>query len=155
MSSTRHSHLTTAQAIINDRQCRRHLPEPWQYPRPVACDPLLHAKEIPTQPFSLTPLTVMYLSKAIHWYELITRARRAYAHRPVQGAEGQFTHFYPGTLHAIDFECAPGTPVLSLAGGVVKEVRQSNTAGGIHARGLFDWNSVSSARVTSTAYSTE
>lgn len=53
-----------------------------------------------------------------------------------------FTHFYPGTHHALDFECPEGTPVVAMAGGVVKEVRQSNTAGGIHARGLFDWNSV-------------
>lgn len=32
--------------------------------------------------------------------------------------------------------------MLAMASGVVKEVRQSKTAGGIHARGLFDWNSV-------------
>lgn len=59
-----------------------------------------------------------------------------------QGAGGSFTHFYPGTHHAIDLECPEGTPVLAMASGVVKEVRQTNTAGGIHARGLFDWNSV-------------
>ncbi|CAM9221204.1 unnamed protein product, partial [Laminaria digitata] len=60
-----------------------------------------------------------------------------------QGVGGNFTHFYSGTLHAIDFECPEGTPVLAVAGGTVKEVRQSNTAGGVHARGLFEWNSVS------------
>lgn len=59
-----------------------------------------------------------------------------------QGAGGSFTHFYPGTHHAVDLECPEGTPVLAMASGVVKEVRQSNTAGGVHARGLFDWNSV-------------
>lgn len=59
-----------------------------------------------------------------------------------QGVGGNFTHFYSGTLHAIDFECPEGTPVLAVAGGTVKEVRQSNTAGGVHARGLFEWNSV-------------
>lgn len=59
-----------------------------------------------------------------------------------QGVGGSFTHFYPGTHHALDFECPEGTSVLALANGTVKEVRQSNTAGGIHARGLFDWNSV-------------
>ncbi|CAM9611397.1 unnamed protein product [Choristocarpus tenellus] len=60
-----------------------------------------------------------------------------------QGVGGCFTHFYPGTLHALDFECPVGTPVLALAAGVVREVRQAVTAGGIHAQGLFDWNSVS------------
>lgn len=59
-----------------------------------------------------------------------------------QGVGGTFTHFYPGTHHALDFECPEGTSVLALADGTVREVRQSNTAGGIHARGLFDWNSV-------------
>ncbi|CAM9770830.1 unnamed protein product, partial [Ascophyllum nodosum] len=59
-----------------------------------------------------------------------------------QGVGGRFTHFYPGTHHALDFECPKGTPVLSLSSGVVKQVRQTNRAGGIHARGLFDWNSV-------------
>lgn len=59
-----------------------------------------------------------------------------------KGVGGRFTHFYPGTLHALDLECPKGTPVLSLASGIVKEVRQSNAAGGIHTRGLFDWNSV-------------
>lgn len=59
-----------------------------------------------------------------------------------QGVGGNFTHFYSGTLHAIDFECPEGTPVLAMAGGTVKEVRQSNTSGGVHARELFKWNSV-------------
>lgn len=67
-----------------------------------------------------------------------------------QAIGGRFTHFYPGTLHAVDFECPKGTPVLSLASGVVKEVRQSNAAGGIHARGLFDWNSVSVVQFAAT-----
>ncbi|CAM9163485.1 unnamed protein product [Hapterophycus canaliculatus] len=59
-----------------------------------------------------------------------------------QGVGGCFTHFYPGTHHALDFECPEGTPVQALASGTVKEVRQSTTAGGIHAKGLFKWNSV-------------
>ncbi|CAN0227074.1 unnamed protein product, partial [Ectocarpus fasciculatus] len=59
-----------------------------------------------------------------------------------QGVGGSFTHFFPGTHHALDFECPEGTPILSLASGTVKEVRQSETAGGVHARGLFHWNSV-------------
>lgn len=33
--------------------------------------------------------------------------------------------------------------MLAMASGTVKEVRQSITAGGVHARGLFEWNSVS------------
>lgn len=71
---------------------------------------------------------------------------RSLPHRDLslnQGMGGQFTHFYPGTLHAIDLECPVGTPVLSLASGIVREIRQSHAAGGIHARGLFSWNSVS------------
>ncbi|CAM9668353.1 unnamed protein product [Discosporangium mesarthrocarpum] len=59
-----------------------------------------------------------------------------------QGMGGRFTHFYPGTQHAVDFECPVGTPVLALAAGVVRETRQSATAGGIDVRGLFEWNSV-------------
>ncbi|CAM9665567.1 unnamed protein product [Scytosiphon promiscuus] len=59
-----------------------------------------------------------------------------------QGVGGCFTHFYPGTHHALDFECAEGTQVQALASGTVKEIRQSTTAGGIHAKGLFEWNSI-------------
>ena len=41
-----------------------------------------------------------------------------------QGAGGQFTHFYPGTLHAVDFACPVGTPVLAVGAGTVTAVRQ-------------------------------
>lgn len=59
-----------------------------------------------------------------------------------QGMGGHFTHFYAGTLHAVDFECPVGTPVVAIADGQVVDVSQENTVGGIHARNLFLWNSV-------------
>ena len=35
-----------------------------------------------------------------------------------------------------------GTPVLALADGTVKEVRDSESASGIHVSNLFKWNSI-------------
>ena len=59
-----------------------------------------------------------------------------------QGHCGKFTHFFPGTLHAVDFQCTVGTPVVAVGDGIVVAVRQSSTARGIHAQNLFKWNSV-------------
>jgi murein DD-endopeptidase MepM/ murein hydrolase activator NlpD len=59
-----------------------------------------------------------------------------------QGFGGAFTHFYPGTQHAIDFECAVGTLVLAVGAGVVTETSEDNTETGIHVHNLFKWNSV-------------
>ena len=59
-----------------------------------------------------------------------------------QGFGGCFTHFYPGTQHAIDFECAVGTEVLAVGSGVVLEARDSNKESGIDVANLFRWNSV-------------
>ena len=59
-----------------------------------------------------------------------------------QGFGGAFTHFYPGTQHAIDFECPVGTEVLALGPGVVTEISDGNTVTGIHVHNLFKWNSV-------------
>lgn len=59
-----------------------------------------------------------------------------------QGFGGEFTHFYPGTYHAVDFECPVGTPVLAIGDGTVVEVVQDNKATGHHVANLFAWNSV-------------
>eukprot|EP00053_Salpingoeca_punica_P018982 m.189130 g.189130 ORF g.189130 m.189130 type:complete len:486 (-) comp17544_c1_seq5:937-2394(-) len=59
-----------------------------------------------------------------------------------QGECGCFTHFYPGTLHAIDLACAVGTPVLALGDGEVVQVTDTNTVSGIHVYNLFRWNSI-------------
>lgn len=60
-----------------------------------------------------------------------------------QGCGGAFTHFYRGTLHAVDLECPLGTPVLAVGDGEVVEVQQDHAVGGVHAKNLFLWNSVS------------
>eukprot|EP00050_Salpingoeca_kvevrii_P013461 m.28718 g.28718 ORF g.28718 m.28718 type:complete len:343 (-) comp5007_c0_seq1:49-1077(-) len=59
-----------------------------------------------------------------------------------QGFGGHFTHFYPGTLHAVDLECPVGTPVVAVADGTVVEVRSQTSVSGIEATNLFSWNSV-------------
>lgn len=59
-----------------------------------------------------------------------------------QGAGGHFTHFFPGTQDALDFWCAVGTPVLSLAAGRVVQVKMEHSCSGVHVRRLFEWNSL-------------
>ena len=59
-----------------------------------------------------------------------------------QGHCGKFTHFYPGTVHAVDFQCPVGTPVVAVGDGRVVDVRKTSTASGIHAANLFRWNSI-------------
>jgi hypothetical protein len=59
-----------------------------------------------------------------------------------QGVCGAFTHFFPGTLHALDFECPVGTPVLSIFDGEVVNIEDSNVVSGIHVSNLHKWNSV-------------
>ncbi|GAB5357540.1 hypothetical protein AAMO2058_000383100 [Amorphochlora amoebiformis] len=60
-----------------------------------------------------------------------------------QGVGGRFTHFYPATHHAIDFECPVGTPVFAIASGTVREIEDTRKAGGIHVSALYAWNSIS------------
>jgi murein DD-endopeptidase MepM/ murein hydrolase activator NlpD len=67
-----------------------------------------------------------------------------------QGVDGAFTHFFAGTHHAVDFRCAVGTPVLSVAAGTVAEVRDAHACGGVHVRNLFRWNSVTVAHADGT-----
>eukprot|EP00948_MAST-09A_sp_MAST-9A-sp1_P003165 g3165.t1 len=59
-----------------------------------------------------------------------------------QGSCGLFTHFFPQTCYAVDFECPVGTPILAVGNGVVVAIRDSETVGGIHAKNLYKWNSI-------------
>jgi hypothetical protein len=59
-----------------------------------------------------------------------------------QSENGTLTHFFSGNLHAIDFACAIGTPLLAVADGTVVEARDSNTLTGVAVSNLFEWNSV-------------
>lgn len=59
-----------------------------------------------------------------------------------QGFGGHFTHFYPGTYHAVDFECPVGTPVIAVGDGEIIEVQEENELSGVHVDNLFKWNSV-------------
>ncbi len=59
-----------------------------------------------------------------------------------QGACGCFTHFFPGTQHAVDLECAVGTPIVAVGDGEIVDVHDVNCVGGIHVANLFKWNSI-------------
>lgn len=59
-----------------------------------------------------------------------------------QGVEGQLTHYFSGNLHAIDFRCDVGTPLLAVEDGEVVEVKDGNTLTGISALNMFRWNSI-------------
>ena len=59
-----------------------------------------------------------------------------------QGAGGHFTHGFAETLHALDLQCAVGTPVLAVGDGVVRSLEQGRLGGGIHVASLFKWNSL-------------
>lgn len=59
-----------------------------------------------------------------------------------QGEDGELTHFFSGNLHAIDFRCPVGTPLLAVAAGFVVEAKDENTLTGIAVTNLFQWNSI-------------
>lgn len=59
-----------------------------------------------------------------------------------QGVGGQLTHFFSGNLHAIDFRCPVGTPLLAAGDGVVVEAKDENTLTGIAVSNLFEWNAI-------------
>jgi hypothetical protein len=59
-----------------------------------------------------------------------------------QGENGHLTHFFSGNLHAVDFRCPVGTPLLAVADGVVVNTRAGNSLTGIAVSNLFKWNSI-------------
>lgn len=59
-----------------------------------------------------------------------------------QSEGGYLTHFFSGNLHAIDFSCEIGTPLLAVANGTIVEVQDTNTLTGIAVSNLFTWNSI-------------
>jgi hypothetical protein len=59
-----------------------------------------------------------------------------------QSEGGKLTHFFKGNLHAIDFRCEVGTPVLAVGNGIVLHACDSNTLTGIATSNLFTWNSI-------------
>jgi hypothetical protein len=63
-------------------------------------------------------------------------------YRCTQGESGHLTHFFAGNLHAIDFSCPVGTPLLAVGDGVVVECKDSNSLTGIAVSNLFEWNSI-------------
>jgi len=59
-----------------------------------------------------------------------------------QGECGHLTHFFSGNLHAIDFRCPIGTPLLAVGNGIVVGSSTSNALTGIAVTNLFRWNSI-------------
>eukprot|EP01090_Pellita_catalonica_P003181 TRINITY_DN12824_c0_g1_i3.p1 TRINITY_DN12824_c0_g1~~TRINITY_DN12824_c0_g1_i3.p1 ORF type:complete len:333 (+),score=36.46 TRINITY_DN12824_c0_g1_i3:110-1108(+) len=59
-----------------------------------------------------------------------------------QGIGGKFTHFQSGTFHAYDLQAPIGTEVLAIGAGTIVDVKDSNSASGIHVGNLFEWNSI-------------
>lgn len=59
-----------------------------------------------------------------------------------QGEGGQLTHFFSGNLHAIDFQCPVGTPLLAAGSGVVMEAKDEHRLTGVAVSNLFEWNSI-------------
>jgi Peptidase family M23 len=59
-----------------------------------------------------------------------------------QGVGGHLTHFFSGNLHAIDFRCPVGTPLVAACDGVVVDVTVRHGLTGIAVSNLFRWNSI-------------
>ena len=59
-----------------------------------------------------------------------------------QGEGGQLTHFFSGNLHAIDFQCPVGTPLLAVGSGVVVEAKDNHCLTGVAVSNLYEWNSI-------------
>ena len=60
-----------------------------------------------------------------------------------QGCGGMLTHYFAESYHAFDLRCDVGTPLLSMADGVVSELVDTATASGIHCDNLLRWNAIS------------
>ncbi len=59
-----------------------------------------------------------------------------------QGVHGQLTHYFLGNLHAVDFRCEVGTPLVAVEDGEIVQVNDGNTLTGICASNMFQWNSI-------------
>eukprot|EP00977_Amphora_coffeiformis_P020661 scaffold8374_cov175-Amphora_coffeaeformis.AAC.100 len=59
-----------------------------------------------------------------------------------QGEGGQLTHFFSGNLHAIDFRCPEGTPLLAAGDGTVVEAKDEHRLTGVAVLNLYEWNSI-------------
>lgn len=59
-----------------------------------------------------------------------------------QGEGGQLTHFFSGNLHAIDFQCPVGTPLLAVGNGVVVEANDNHRLTGVAVSNLYEWNAI-------------
>jgi murein DD-endopeptidase MepM/ murein hydrolase activator NlpD len=60
-----------------------------------------------------------------------------------QGVGGTLTHFFRGNYHAVDFQCAIGTPLLAVGNGTVLAVQDCHTnVSGIGTYNLYQWNSI-------------
>lgn len=59
-----------------------------------------------------------------------------------QGEGGQLTHFFSGNLHAIDFRCPVGTPLLAVGDGLVVEAKDDHRLSGVAVSNLFEWNAI-------------
>ena len=59
-----------------------------------------------------------------------------------QGEGGTLTHFFSGNLHAVDFRCDVGTPLVAVGHGTVIESNDANKLSGIAVSNLFKWNSI-------------
>eukprot|EP00494_Astrolonche_serrata_P005690 UN05707 len=59
-----------------------------------------------------------------------------------QAVNGQVTHYYAPSYHAIDFRIPIGTPLLAMADGIIHEIKQNSTVSGIHVENLYHWNSI-------------
>lgn len=60
-----------------------------------------------------------------------------------QGVGGHLTHFFAASFHALDLRCPLRTEVLAVGDGIVREVAERHTCGGIHVANLTTWNAVS------------
>lgn len=60
-----------------------------------------------------------------------------------QGFGGRLTHFaHSSTFYALDFDCPLGTPVHSMADGMIAAVKELDHVSGVDVRNFFRWNQV-------------
>jgi Peptidase family M23 len=60
-----------------------------------------------------------------------------------QGVGGSLTHFLSGNLHAIDFACPIGTPIVAVGNGTIVQAKTDcSHVTGIAVSNLFRWNSI-------------